>query len=81
MSREEEPSFVISDRINVKESTNCTSLLHCCNGRWLVGLAVIAIEFGLRPTDLHPHKVDIFLTYYHSLLEQADGANIAMPSA
>ena len=28
MSREEEPSFVIRDPIYVKESTNCTSLLH-----------------------------------------------------
>ena len=37
MSREEEPSFVIRDPRYVKESTNCTSMLHIVNGRWLVG--------------------------------------------
>ena len=40
MSREEEPLFVImeSDPIYVKESTNCTSLLHIFNGAqgWLL---------------------------------------------
>ena len=44
MSREEDPSFVIKDPIYVKESTNSTSLLHIFNGRWLVGLGVIAMR-------------------------------------
>ena len=38
MAREEEPSFVIKDPRYVKESTNCTSLLHIFNGRWLAWL-------------------------------------------
>ena len=33
MSREEEPSFVTRDPRDVKESTNCTFLLHVFNGR------------------------------------------------
>ena len=45
MSREEEPSFVIKDPRYVKESINTTSLLHIFNGRWLVGLGVIAMSF------------------------------------
>ena len=45
MSREEEPSFVIKDLRYVKESTNTTSLLQIFNGRWLVGLGVIAMSF------------------------------------
>ena len=45
MSREEEPSFVIKDPRYVKESTNTTSLLQIFNGRWLVGLGVIAMSF------------------------------------
>ena len=45
MSREEEPSFMIKDPRYVKESTNTTSLLHIFNGRWLVGLGVIAMSF------------------------------------
>ena len=44
MSREEEPSFVIRDPRYVKKSTNCTSLWHIFNGRWLVGLGVIAMS-------------------------------------
>ena len=28
-------------------------------------------EFGLRPADLHPHKVGFFLKYYQSFLEHA----------
>ena len=45
MSREEEPSFAIKDPRCVKESTNTTSLLQIFNGRWLVGLGVIAMSF------------------------------------
>ena len=45
MSRKEEPSFVIKDPRYVKESTNTTSMLHIFNGRWLVGLGVIAMSF------------------------------------
>ena len=45
MSPEEEPSFVIKDPRYVKESTNTTSLLQIFNGRWLVGLGVIAMSF------------------------------------
>ena len=45
MSREEEPPFVIKDPRDVKESTNNTSLLQIFNGRWLVGLGVIAMSF------------------------------------
>ena len=33
-------SFVIRDPRYVKESTNCISMLHTFNGRWLVGLGV-----------------------------------------
>ena len=56
MSREEEPPFVIRDPSYVKESTNCTSLLHILNGRWLVGLGGDSHEFGFQPADFHPHK-------------------------
>ena len=45
MSLGEEPSFVIKDPRYVKESTDITSLLHIFNGRWLVGLGVIAMSF------------------------------------
>ena len=63
MSREEEPSFVIRDPRYVKESTNSTSLLHVCNGRWLVWLGhrSESNEFGLWPAELHPNKVGFFL--------------------
>ena len=44
LSREKEPSFVIRDPRYVKESTNFTSLLHIFNGRWVVGLGVIAMS-------------------------------------
>ena len=59
MSREEEPSFVIKDPRNVKESTNNT----CCkssmaDGWWVWG---DSHEFYLRPADLHPHNVGFFL--------------------
>ena len=28
-------------------------------------------EFGLRPADLHPHKVDFFLRFNQSVFEHA----------
>ena len=68
MLRAEEPSFVIKDPRYVKESTNSTSLLHIFNGRWLVRLGGDSHEFGLRPADLHPHKVGFFLKYHQSFL-------------
>ena len=71
MSREEEPSFVIKDPRYVKESTNSTSLLHIFNGRWLVRLGSDSHEFGLRPADLHPHKVGFLMKYHQSFLEHA----------
>ena len=44
VSREHELSFVIWDPGYVKESTSCTSLFHIFDGRWLVGLGVIAMS-------------------------------------
>ena len=46
MSRGEEPSFVIREPRYVTESSNCTSLLHIFNDRWLVGLVGV-IAMGL----------------------------------
>ena len=37
-------SFVIRDPRYVKESTNCTSMLHIFNGRYLVGLGITAMS-------------------------------------
>ena len=44
MSREEDPSFVIKDPRYVTESTNSTFVLYIFNGRWLVGMRVIAMR-------------------------------------
>ena len=71
MSREDKPSFVIKDPRYVKESTNSNSVLHIFKGRWLVGIGGDGHEFGLRPADLHPHKVGFFLKYHQSFLKHA----------
>ena len=79
MSREEEPSFVIKDPIYVKESTNCTSLLHIDNGRWL-GVIAMSLVFGQLiciPTRL-ALSCKIVRAYSSTY---ADGANMAMSSA
>ena len=44
MSREEEPSFVSKYSRYVKESPNCTSMLHIVNGRWLLRIEVTAMS-------------------------------------
>ena len=68
MSREVEPSFVIKDPGHVKESTNTTSLLQIFNGMMVGGFGGDSHEFGLRPADLHPHKVGFFLQDCQSFL-------------
>ena len=35
------------------------------------GIGVDGHEFGLRPADLHPHKVGFFLKYHQSFLKHA----------
>ena len=60
----------------MKEATNSTSLLHIFNGRWLVGLGVIAMSlvFGrliCMNHHLHPHKVGFFLKYHQIAFNQS----------
>ena len=42
-SWQKQPSLMIRDSRCMKESTNCTPLLHILYGRWLVGLGVISM--------------------------------------
>ena len=69
MSREDEPSFVIKDPRYVKESTNSTSTY--LQRQMAGGIGGDGHEFGLRPADLHPHKVGFFLKYHQSFLKHA----------
>ena len=84
MSREEEPSFVIKDPRYVKESTNTTSLLHIFkfNGRWLVGLGVIAMSFVFGQLICIPTMLASSCKIVRaSCSTHADGAKMAMSSA
>ena len=82
MSREEEPSFVIKDPRYVKESTNNTSLFHIFNGRWLVGLGVIAMSFVFGQLICIPTRLASSCKIVRaSCSTHADGAKIAMSSA
>ena len=82
MSREEEPSFVIMDPRYVKESTNCASLLHIFNGRWLLGLGVISVSLVFGQLICNPTRLasscSIIRAYWST---HADGANVAVLSA
>ena len=82
MSREEEPPFVIKDPIYVKESTNTTTLLHICNGSWLVGLGVIAIRFVFGQLICIPTRLAYSCKMVRaSCSTHAYGAKMAMSSA
>ena len=67
-------SFVIiKDPRYVKESTNSTSVLQLTylQRQMAGGIGGDGHEFGLRPADLHPHKVGFFLRYHRSFLKHA----------
>ena len=82
MLREEEPSFVINDPRYVKESTNSTFLLHIFNGRWLVGLGVIAVSLVLGQLIYIPTRLASYCKIIRaSSSTHAAGANIAISSA
>ena len=82
MSREEEPSFVIKDPRYVKESTNTTSLFQIFNGRWLVGLGVIAMSFVFGQLICIPTRLASSCKIVRaSCSTHADGAKMTMSSA
>ena len=60
---------MIKDPIYVKESTNSTYFLVAyLQWQMVGGIGGDGHEFGLRPADLHPHKVGFFLKYHQSFL-------------